>query len=876
MKQKVVKGCVYSVTAKTDTVLTDSAGLNRTIKAGSQDTFTAASSEVDVNGNATLVLIKGNFSAAPTSEGGGGGGSSDAGSIDIEPLGEYLYEAWAGALDYDYASKYFQTHDAPAEGACSAVKAGQLFGRNFDWYYNREATYVIHTRTTAVRHASLSVASRVNPKTLDRKVLPFLAKDGMNDAGLCVSMNVVPHGDKGDNSVVLVDGATLTLCTLMIPRYILDNFSVAKEAVEALKQCNLYHPAGTIASGFEHHFLISDAGNTYAVEFVDGAVAVTVLDNTPYLTNFHVSGVTLSDTGEVYTPATQTAERTAYSYNHITKHGAGLERWNILAQETPGVTDAAGLRNLMSSLAYTNLYKPGTSPRWDTELVGLLEGLEVDSPTADFDPVHTAVQEQFERRTRDDDPSIGTWQTVHSCVYDTKAFTLSLVVQEDAATTYGFAIRNSSGDEGGDVYKGEPNTFTAKNTFNGAVELNSAVSFSDAPSLASGLNMATSLESTPGEFTLANYNGDLYWGDTKLNTVAEPFDGHLNANLEIGNASYGEHAEWLLYLGDPRHQGELHEETTGIVCSKGPDVHHTVDDILEALNVQSQFKDIIVAAKVSDYVVKLTAKEAGEGPNAYRFSGEDGSDPEHPVDNPCFGLGSVGIIQTVIGSSTTVSATTYTAERNGDAMLALTDVESKPLMYSPWPISSSAVARSLETKQDKLEFDDYPKYMSSNPVKSSGLYPYPVNVASSGQVVFDTTPDLFPPFEAKPFMHPNKLYIIWDNDLDDRSALIELPDNLMPDYFTTVEMHVFNHQDTPINIKWPSGWHWYDPASDSYKQDDEQHQYSPVLTGNSCMCITVRNSVDRGTYFRPNINIVPFVMADVAYVHPLTTNVAEK
>lgn len=382
------------------------------------------------------------------------------------------------------------------------------------------------------------------------------------------------------------------------------------------------------------------------------------------------------------------------------------------------------------------------------------------------------------------------------------------------------------GGGGGDVYKARDNDFTGTNTFAG---------------------------------------GTVFTGPVTLDT-----------DLEIGNASYGEHAEWLLYLGDPRHQGELHEETTGIVCSKGPDVHHTVDDILEALNVQSQFRDIITATKVSDFVVKLTANEAGEGPNSYRFYGEDGSDPEHPVDNPCFGLGGVGIVQTVIGSSTTVSATTYTSERNGDAMLALPDVDQEVRMYSPWPVSSGSVAREVDaleagirTKQDALTFDKYPKYMSSNPVKSSGLYPTPYNVVRGGVISFDESPDPMDPGNPKCFMHPNTLYIVWDNDLDDRSVVAVLPDNLMPDYFTTAELHIFNHQSTPISLKWPAGWHWYDVISDSYKKDADGHVYSPVLTGNSCMCVVVRCSVFGSTHFEPTVTVDPFVMAKVAYVHQM-------
>lgn len=642
MKKKVVKGCVYSVTAKEDTTITDSAGLNLTVKAGTQETFTAASSEVDLSKEAELVLIKGNFSPASNGTSGGGGGSD---SPRAEKLAEYLYEMHVDAIDYDFAEKYFQDHDYPAEaGACSAVKAGNIFGRNFDWTYNRDDTYVVRIRPTATRSASISVAARVTKDT-DSRIIPFLAKDGINEAGLCVSINVVPHGDKGDNSTVVTAGSDKTLCTVMVPRYILDHFTTAAAAAQAMQTFSYYHPASTIASGYEHHFLIADKDNAYILEFVEGAVVVTEVNGTPFMTNFHVDGTTLNADNSVYTPATQTETETAFSYNHITKHGAGLERWNILAAGVAGATDVEGMRTLMTSLKYTNTYRAETAPRWDTELVGIAE-LEVDSPTADFTPVHAAVQEQFSQRTRDDAPELQTWQTVHSSVYDMKALSLQLVVQEDDSAKYSFALYKGGGEE---------------------IELDQI-----------------------------------------------PTQGHV--------------------------------------------------------------------------------KQA---------------------------------------------------------------------------VSSDGVYTALQAKQDNLTFDDYPKYMSNNPVKSSGLYPTPYNVVRNGVISFEESPDPMDPDNPKCFMHPNTLYIVWDNDLDDREAVAVLPDNLMPDYFTTAELHIFNHQATPISLKWPAGWHWYDKDSNSYKKDTDGHVYSPELTGRSCMCVTVRCSVFDSTHFTPTMRIDPFIMAEVAYVHQM-------
>lgn len=507
MKKKVVKGCVYSVTAKEDTTITDDAGLNLTVKAGTQETFTAASSEVDLSKEAELVLIKGNFSPASTATSGGGGGSD---SPRAEKLAEYLYEMHVDAIDYDFAEKYFQDHDYPAEsGACSAVKAGNIFGRNFDWTYNRDDTYVVRIRPTATRSASISVAARVTKDT-DSRIIPFLAKDGINEAGLCVSINVVPHGDKGDNSTVVTAGSEKTLCTVMVPRYILDHFTTAAAAAQAMQTFSYYHPASTIASGYEHHFLIADKDNAYILEFVEGAVVVTEVNGAPFMTNFHVDGTTLNADNSVYTPATQTETETAFSYNHITKHGAGLERWNLLAAGVAGATDVEGMRTLMTSLKYTNTYRVETTPRWDTELVGIAE-LEVDSPTADFTPVHTAVQEQFSKRTRDDAPELQTWQTVHSSVYDMKALSLQLVVQEDASAKYSFALYKGGGEE---IELDQiPTQGHVKQAVSSDGVYNSLQAKQDKLTAGTNITIENNVISAPG---------------------GEPFDGNLDADLHVG------------------------------------------------------------------------------------------------------------------------------------------------------------------------------------------------------------------------------------------------------------------------------------------------------------------------------------------------------
>ena len=56
--------------------------------------------------------------------------------------------------------------------------------------------------------------------------------------------------------------------------------------------------------------------------------------------------------GKVFTPATQFNETNAISYNNITKHGCGLERYNIIQSYKYKSPNIKNIRNLLKDLAY--------------------------------------------------------------------------------------------------------------------------------------------------------------------------------------------------------------------------------------------------------------------------------------------------------------------------------------------------------------------------------------------------------------------------------------------------------------------------------------------------------------------------------------------
>lgn len=72
---------------------------------------------------------------------------------------DYLYEIYYNNLDYDYASDYFDKIKVEVPmGACSAVRKGNLYGRNFDWIYDECASFIVRVPRTGNRYASMGIS----------------------------------------------------------------------------------------------------------------------------------------------------------------------------------------------------------------------------------------------------------------------------------------------------------------------------------------------------------------------------------------------------------------------------------------------------------------------------------------------------------------------------------------------------------------------------------------------------------------------------------------------------------------------------------------------------------------------------------------------
>lgn len=359
---------------------------------------------------------------------------------EVEP---YLYTIDYGNIDYEYASNYFES-DAPVSfGGCSAVRKGNLFGRNFDWVYNNQVQFVVSTPRSRRRHAVIGVAGIVpgieqsnvgeDEILVDGfrmfKLVPFHLLDGINDAGLFCTHNIVPLDYKDDptKEVRALKEERHRVCVPMLPRFILDHFSSVDDAFRYIRDYTTVYFSNTmLSSGYQSHFMVGDGKRTVIMEFIEGRLCAVKSD---YITNFNITGVRFNDDGTVKYPPT---------YSGIDKFGFGLERWNMIAKGVGGVKGHDGLRGLLDAIKFSNMYG---EPFWYSELV---RGIDDDGNeiTVDTDPsicvnAREKMRRDYAERSRDTGK---VWITTHSSVYDIKAKTLSVANQEGLAE-YVFVLK---------------------------------------------------------------------------------------------------------------------------------------------------------------------------------------------------------------------------------------------------------------------------------------------------------------------------------------------------------------------------------------------------------------------------------------------------
>ena len=344
----------------------------------------------------------------------------------LERLGDFIYEVWYGPTDYNDAEKYFDIHYKPTNALCTTVRANNFFGRNLDWYYSNLADFIVHTPAENGRHEVLALCNMeglteqfIQSGEYSEKYLylPYHLTDGINDSGLCCSVNVVPTDSEYGRTYGTNPGKP-NMNGLLIVRYILDNHTVALDAVNDIADnFNVYMP-NTSERSDEFHYIVADKDYTYLLEFINNEAVITDISDKPYMTNFRLYNTREDLTGHI-------------DYTSVEQYGNGLERYDIVgdALDTMIVDDASDLENILDMVKYTLTYTQ--DPTWKTEFAGLY-GRKVTDPYSDYEEIISGARAAYNERTRDEEL---TWQTMHRSVYDMQERSLRILTQEGLTTT---------------------------------------------------------------------------------------------------------------------------------------------------------------------------------------------------------------------------------------------------------------------------------------------------------------------------------------------------------------------------------------------------------------------------------------------------------
>lgn len=338
---------------------------------------------------------------------------------DIKQVDKYLYEI--SYDDYKYDENLLSITGIENFG-CSSVKNGNYYGRNFDFIFNDVPEFVVKVKSNEKRHASIGVAilsgihasDNISNHKNELEILPNATMDGINDAGVISSINVVPKDDVVPVTGTNPDGEKLHMS--FIVRYVLDNASSADNAIELLKQKNIY---GDVGEHYNLHVMISDINKTYVVEFIDNKMVVDEKTNDEQImTNYYVN------------------------LEEYTEYSAGIERYNILKENYSEGNTFEGMWNLLQRVKYSKVYL-FDKEEWYSEFLpqSVINGSAayIDSIK---DEIITSKQNYWIARAYDErNPSnIDYWFTTHNSTYDISQRKLRVTIQENYNKYYEYIL----------------------------------------------------------------------------------------------------------------------------------------------------------------------------------------------------------------------------------------------------------------------------------------------------------------------------------------------------------------------------------------------------------------------------------------------------
>ena len=384
---------------------------------------------------------------------------ADKANCVAENLAETLQTLAALKEIYDYFFPYgiFDWYDdASSSALCTSCRNGNFVGRNFDWAYDDVDECVMRVPADEGRFASVGVASRFFPQSLQdlfgvEEFLPELTMDGVNEKGVAMNVNVVPAGDNGETTGT--NPGAERLCAGFAVRPVLDAATNAAHAVEILRSRDIYS-----IKGLEFHWMISDATESYVVECAQNELVVLRAKNArPKMANFYVS-----HSPYVYDEYEVVSDNEELTEDEHTPHAMGIERYNRVADGLESVDSVATMFTRMTNVWYKLKYLPGNEERYWSDLNGApVPGVDDERFEVGDEPFYGELRREafkslqanyvavtnYEARwgirdTLKNDPTLTNQvvHTVHTSIYDLEKRELTVCVQEDVRTIRTFGL----------------------------------------------------------------------------------------------------------------------------------------------------------------------------------------------------------------------------------------------------------------------------------------------------------------------------------------------------------------------------------------------------------------------------------------------------
>lgn len=339
---------------------------------------------------------------------------------DLKKVTDYLYEISYDDYVYDTELK---TAKGIEEFACSSVKNGNFYGRNFDFIFNDVPEFIVKMSSNELRHASIGIANLSSIHEGDNfleddkemmELLPNLTLDGINDSGVVCSYNVVPKQDTEEVTGTNPEGEKLH--SLFIPRFVLDNASSADEAIELLESRNIYGDAG---EHYDLHIMIADKDKTYIVEFIDNKmVAEEKTGNEQIMTNYY------------------------NNMDELTENAAGVERYQLLQENYDEGSTFDGMWNLLKKVKYSQTYLFDNN--WNSEFLtqSMIKNIESEETKEYINLIKKLKQNYWIARTYDEriPTDANYWLTTHNSTYDIAKRKLRVTIQENYKTYYEYTL----------------------------------------------------------------------------------------------------------------------------------------------------------------------------------------------------------------------------------------------------------------------------------------------------------------------------------------------------------------------------------------------------------------------------------------------------